>query len=32
MKIQVIRKGNGTVKVMESCPWLVEVPPEAPRR
>ncbi len=29
MKIQVLKKGNSKVKVMESCPWLVECPPEA---
>jgi len=31
MKIQVLKKGNVKVKVMESCPWLIECPPE-PRR
>jgi hypothetical protein len=31
MKIQVVKKGNGKVKVMEMCPWLVECPPE-PRK
>jgi hypothetical protein len=28
MKIQVLKKGNGKVRIHESCPWLVEVPPE----
>ncbi len=31
MKIQVVKNGNGKVKVMEMCPWLVECPPE-PRK
>jgi hypothetical protein len=29
MKIQIVRKGNTKVKMMEVCPWIVEVPPEA---
>ena len=29
MKIQVIKKGNSKVQVKQSCPWLVECPPEA---
>ena len=32
MKIQVLKKGNSKVKVMESCPWLVESPPEAVKK
>jgi hypothetical protein len=29
MKIKVLKKGSGKVKVSDPCPWLVEVPPEA---
>ncbi len=32
MKIQVLKKGNSRVKVMESCPWLVECPPETAKK
>lgn len=28
MKIQVVKKASVRVKVMEPCPFLVEVPPE----
>ena len=31
MKIQVIRKGSSKVKTMSVCPWVVEIPPEAPK-
>jgi hypothetical protein len=29
MKIQVIKKGNSKVKTMSTCPYVVDVPPEA---
>jgi hypothetical protein len=32
MKVQIVKKGNSKVKVMESCPWLVECPPEAVKK
>jgi hypothetical protein len=32
MKIQVLKKGSSKVKFQESCPWLVEVPPETTRK
>ena len=32
MKIQVVKKGNSRVKMMETCPWLVEVPPEPTKK
>ena len=28
MKIQVVKQANKTVRLMEPCPFLVEVPPE----
>jgi hypothetical protein len=31
MKIQIVKKGNTKVKTMNVCPWVVEVPPEAPK-
>jgi hypothetical protein len=31
MKIQVVKPGNVKVKPMSVCPWVVEVPPEAPK-
>ena len=31
MKIQVIQKGSSKVKRDGVCPWVVEVPPEAPK-
>ena len=32
MKIQVIKKGNSKVKTMSSCPFVVDVPPEAEKK
>lgn len=29
MRITVIKKSSGTVKTMNVCPWLVDVPPVA---
>jgi hypothetical protein len=31
MKIQIVKKGNSRVK-METCPWLLEVPPEPTKK
>lgn len=31
MKIQVIKKADSKIKKHESCPWLVEAPPEVSR-
>ena len=31
MKIHVLKTGSNKVKPHDSCPWLVEVPPE-PRK
>ena len=30
MKIQVLKKGNGKTRRDDTCPWLVEIPPDAP--
>ncbi len=32
MKIKIVKHGNSKVKVMESCPWLVECPPETAKK
>jgi hypothetical protein len=32
MKIQVIKKGNSKVKTMSTCPFVVDVPPEAGKK
>jgi hypothetical protein len=32
MKIQVLKKGDSKIKHNDSCPWLVEVPPEPTRK
>ena len=32
MKIQVIKKGNSTVKTMSVCPFVVDVPPEESKK
>jgi hypothetical protein len=32
MKIQVIKKGNSKTKLMSVCPFVVEVPPEEPKK
>lgn len=32
MKIQVIKRGDSKIKKHESCPWLVEAPPEAAKQ
>jgi len=29
MKITVIKKSNGKVKMMPTCPWIVDEPPAA---
>ena len=29
MKITVIKKSNGRVKTMSTCPWIVDEPPTA---
>jgi hypothetical protein len=31
MKITVIKKSNGKVKTMSTCPWIVDEPP-APQK
>jgi hypothetical protein len=31
MKIQVVKKGSTKITARESCPWLLEVPPEPGR-
>jgi hypothetical protein len=31
MKIQILKKGSAKVARLETCPWLVECPPE-PRK
>jgi hypothetical protein len=31
MKIQVVKKGN-SLRVMDPCPYVVEVPPEAKKK
>ena len=32
MKIQVIKKGNAKVKPMSTCPYVMDVPPEAEKK
>jgi hypothetical protein len=32
MKIQIVKKGNPKVKPMATCPYLVEIPPEAGKK
>jgi hypothetical protein len=32
MKIQILKKGDSKVKPMGTCPFLVEVPPEASKK
>ena len=32
MKIVVIKKGNSKVKTMSTCPFVVDVPPEAGKK
>ena len=32
MKIQILKKGNSKVKPMATCPYLVEIPPEASKK
>lgn len=27
MKITVIKKSNGKVKTMDTCPWIIDEPP-----
>lgn len=29
MRIMVIKKGNGNVKTMSVCPWVIDEPPTA---
>ena len=29
MKIQVLKKSSAKTKFDDTCPWLVEIPPEA---
>jgi hypothetical protein len=29
MKITVIKKSNGKIKTMSTCPWLIDEPPAA---
>jgi hypothetical protein len=29
MKVTVIKKGNGKVKTMSVCPWILDEPPAA---
>ena len=26
MKIQIVKNGNSKVKVMNTCPWIIDVP------
>jgi hypothetical protein len=28
MKITIVKKSSSKVKTMQSCPWMVECPPE----
>jgi len=32
MKIHVLKKASGRIKVSDPCPFLVEVPPEAVKK
>jgi hypothetical protein len=32
MKIQVLKKASGNVKVSDPCPFLVEMPPDAVKK
>jgi hypothetical protein len=32
MKIHVLKKASGRVKVSDPCPFLVEIPPEASKK
>lgn len=32
MKIQIVKKGNSKVKAMGSCPFFVDIPPEATKK
>jgi hypothetical protein len=32
MKIQVVKQASTRVNVRESCPWLLEVPPEPTKK
>jgi hypothetical protein len=32
MKVQVVKKGNKVIKMVESCPWVVDVPPEGKQK
>jgi len=29
MKIQIVKKASGSLRVAEACPWFVEYPPSA---
>ena len=29
MKIQVVKKASGNLRIAEACPWFVEYPPAA---
>jgi hypothetical protein len=29
MKVTIVKKSNGKVKTMSTCPWLVDEPPVA---
>jgi hypothetical protein len=32
MKIQVLKKGSKRVQVSDPCPFLLEIPPETPKK
>jgi hypothetical protein len=32
MKIQILKKGDSKVKPIGSCPYLVDIPPEATKK
>jgi hypothetical protein len=32
MKIQIVKKGSSKVKTMSTCPFFVDIPPEAAKK